>query len=1198
MTKSLLLTALSVLCSWVTLLGIPAYPGLVPYQQPDGSKIMIRMQGDEWGVRFFTENGDEMRQLPDGTLRRATAEDLKAIDSELQASGAARVQRRGKGLGTAYIPHRGKVKALIILVEFTDRKFSVQDPRGYYEYFMSLPGFNYDDGVGSVKQYFDWQSDGQFDVQFDVYGPVQMDKPISSYCPRSNVPNLVKDATSKLDSQINFADYDVDGDGDVDNVYIIFAGIGANYTGDQNTSIWPHNWNVGGSLGISTTYRDGKKLDHYAITCELGAGQSRVGIGPFIHEFCHALGLPDHYNSSGGGATGVTDYTPGQWDVMDQGCYLGAGRRPCNFSAHELMAMDWVQPAHTLTTQTANVILPIFDLNKWFVKVDTGRANDYYLLENRGQEGWDMDLPASGMLIWHIDAGYSDISSTPNNDRNHMAVDLIRADNIYSVTSFSSDAYPTGANTAFGANTTPQMFQWQSSSSSTKVPVTGREISGITRSGSTGLVQFRYNGGNDNNVLKPSDIDIQNVIIRVEADPADGGTVSVGQGNANQYQAIIGDMPYIYAEPNSAAGYRFVNWTLDGKEVSTAKNTLLRVTDISVGGTYVAHFEKMQSGDDDYCYPSAAPNPKFGNRYISALQVSAGDTETNISDLQTGSSSAIYQDKSAVTVKVHPGETVKIRPTAPGSGEWRHSYFYIDWENDGFHYDGPSTYLDTQNGYALRDGVELMYFSNWRADDNDASPWYTSAPSFLYPSTPANFDVNSEFEITIPATTKPGKYRARYKCHWQSLDPCGNRDSSTDSNNNIECMGGTVIDFTIEVEEELVGDYYYFSATTQPEGVGLAKVNGSTAPLPVLAGDKVELSALSWATGRDQQGSFIDYDFVSWTGPNGMVVSYDPDFEITSSAATEGCYTANYKERAYLFTAVAQPADGGIATVNGQSAAEAKKGATVNFAAEAYDGYEFVQWVWPYLISNKPYTSTKLSMPVTVDPAYAGEYVAEFRFIGGNPGGEIHPDIYLREISTEGAGDQDLSLTFAAHPGQFHNVLETLADNSIRTGNNAHTFTLHLSGESLPEGASGAARAAASISNTAAFIFTDWDRDGRYTLDGVYATNPDAGEPLRVAHSVEVPEGLEEGDYMMRLLLIDQINAKDGSFDHINAYASNVQGGISYDLPLVLVRTTGVSAIHVAPEKQGIYDLQGRRLRAVPGPGIYIIDGRKVIVTR
>jgi len=171
--------------------------------------------------------------------------------------------------GTRLFPHTGTPKALVILVEFQDTLFSVDNPKETFDRYLNaedLSGYsNLKKNSGSVAQYFSDMSGGTFRPQFDVVGPVRLSHNLKYYGEGQNdkISYLLPDACKAVDDSVNFADYDQDGDGYVDLVYIIYAGYAASWTGNSTDCIWPKS----GALSAGTY--DGVKIYRYGVGNEV-----------------------------------------------------------------------------------------------------------------------------------------------------------------------------------------------------------------------------------------------------------------------------------------------------------------------------------------------------------------------------------------------------------------------------------------------------------------------------------------------------------------------------------------------------------------------------------------------------------------------------------------------------------------------------------------------------------------------------------------------------------------------------------------------------------------------------------------------------------------------------------------------------------------------------------------------------------------
>jgi len=520
-------------------MAVPAKRTTFTATQPDGTQVTLTRAGDEFHKYFLTDDGqiavgDENNGYyfaeADAASGRMKASGIKAADlasrtTEQKAfvaaidrkelskamSNTARMSRiaprngersyspgsraglpaqSGIGLfpGSTY-PKTGSPKGLIILVQYTDVKFnSSYDAGDYFNRMVKEKGFSDYNGTGSALDWFTDASKGQFTPDFDVYGPVTLPNKQAyyggnnSYGDDLHPEEMVIDGCKLLDSQVNFKDYDTDGDGYVDNVFVFYAGRGEADGGGANT-VWPHQWQVS-AAGKSLTL-DGVKINRYACSNEWD-GKKPDGIGTFVHEFSHVMGLPDLYHTEE-----TAFYTPCEWSVMDYGPYNNDGRTPPTYSIFERNAMGWIDPIVLDKTPRSIELTHIEESNEGCL-IPTSKDTEFFLMENRQQNGWDKYIPGHGMLIWHIDYNTSIWRQNyVNNTESHQYVDIEEANNTpagNSLTAIKGWAFPgtQGQYTEFTDNTRPSMKTW--AGASLGIPVTG-----ITET--DGVVTFDVCGG-------------------------------------------------------------------------------------------------------------------------------------------------------------------------------------------------------------------------------------------------------------------------------------------------------------------------------------------------------------------------------------------------------------------------------------------------------------------------------------------------------------------------------------------------------------------------------------------------------------------------------------------------------------------------------------------------------------------------------
>lgn len=507
------------------LMAMPAKPGLRTVVQPDGSQIEIKVIGDEFlhftttadGLLIARDNDGFYRIAeiapdgalissglaigsPEGNVAAIHLEDLDTDEIFAKRNSKRKAPQSGLGLAMDSYPTLGSPKGLIILVEYEDVKFnSSYDAKDYFNDMINGENFTQFKGTGSALQFFTDQSRGKFTPSFDVYGPVTLPNKMSYYGGNDrygddkNPHLMVTHAIDILDADVDFSLYDTDKDGIIDNVYIIYAGQGEADYGDEDT-VWPHSWNVT-YAGINKRV-DGKLIGPYACSNEWDKS-SPNGIGTFVHEFSHVMGLPDLYHTQA-----IVYYTPMAYSVLDDGPYNNEGRTPPNYGAYERNALNWEEPImlnHPMSVELGEISTGSFAL------IPTERDSEFFLLENRQQTGWDKYIPGHGLLIWHIDYNPSIFSNNVvNNTRTHQYVDIEEANGNPGERTQSGYTFPgTTGKTEFTSETSPALVSW--SGNKINLPITN-----ITEK--DGMITFDVAGGGENAAVSGIDADEENVV--------------------------------------------------------------------------------------------------------------------------------------------------------------------------------------------------------------------------------------------------------------------------------------------------------------------------------------------------------------------------------------------------------------------------------------------------------------------------------------------------------------------------------------------------------------------------------------------------------------------------------------------------------------------------------------------------------------
>lgn len=526
-----------ILLLWSTvsqLSAIPADPRPRTYTQPDGTTVTLVLRGDESFHYFTTTDGVPVVRTEDGAFHFA-----RMSDGQLKASGrlarnvemrttadqafiaahsqltlgsigsvwTQRTQSRNERIasvsprrapGMKRASYTGKKRGLCILVQFKDVKFTAGGTQAEFNRMFNEKGYKNNGHIGSVHDYFYDQSYGQFDMEFDVLGPVQLKYNMSyyggnnSYGNDSNVGAMVVEALQGVQGEVDFSEYDWDGNGEVDQLYVLYAGYGENASYDENT-IWPHEYYLQYSDYGHRFYMDGIYFNQYSCGCELGGytGSQLGGIGVICHEYSHCLGLPDFYDTSSTG----TNFGMNCWSVMDYGSYNNDGRVPAPYTAYERWVSGWLEPVELTKPTFVDGMNAIIEAPEAYVIYNEANRNEYYLLENHQQRSWDKWAPGHGMLILHVDySATAWMQNVVNNTASRQRMTIFPADNSFGNTNadLAADPFPgTKRKTSFTDDTQPSAKLYNRNSDGSYLM--GKPITEIAETG--GLISFSFMGG-------------------------------------------------------------------------------------------------------------------------------------------------------------------------------------------------------------------------------------------------------------------------------------------------------------------------------------------------------------------------------------------------------------------------------------------------------------------------------------------------------------------------------------------------------------------------------------------------------------------------------------------------------------------------------------------------------------------------------
>ena len=483
---------------------VPADPTPAVMTQPDGSKLTLVLHGDEFLNYLTTADGYTVVKNKAGfyTYARLDGNNLAASDfiarDNRTAADRAYLASVPKGLTSPAMVQHGKkmldnrnsllrgvghgghmdydkFRGLIILINYTDRKFDDYVPSNYtpidfYEAMInshdyqgySLPFGTKIDAMGSVRDYYYDNSFGQFDPHFDILGPVDVDFACTD-AHQFRCDSIFFAALEALDPDVDFSQYDTDEDGTADMVFFLVAGHGSDVIANDRDYLWPHMKNFEASPVL-----DGVNFSLYACSTNMTGEEDEyrinynnvAGIGTICHEFSHVLGLPDLYDADSEGSGGINRQHPMTWSVMASGFRSNNGRNPAGYSLFERYALGFAQP--TLIEGEGTITVPILERENTGYRMNTANDGEYFIIENRQRIKWDKNLAGPGMLIWRIDSTNVDVweNNLVNSDPNHMYCELLRA-NFSGMSDSYNDPFPGVSGVTSITNiTSPNLRTW------------------------------------------------------------------------------------------------------------------------------------------------------------------------------------------------------------------------------------------------------------------------------------------------------------------------------------------------------------------------------------------------------------------------------------------------------------------------------------------------------------------------------------------------------------------------------------------------------------------------------------------------------------------------------------------------------------------------------------------------------------------
>jgi len=498
---------------------VKAYPYPVQITQPDGTKLTIIQKGDERVKWAETVDGYSIMRNSKKVFEYATLDSkndmvpsgVKAKDeNERNSSDNLFLGKTKKGLRYSKsqvgmmksisrmtqksFPTTGSRKLVCILMSFTDVTFS--KTKSDFENLFNQVGYTTDGATGSVKDYYAENSYNQLDLTVTVAGPYNAAHNMAYYGANDSYgydvkPDyLVTEAVNAANTDVNYADFDNDGNGYVDGVYVIYAGYGEEVSGVSENAIWAHAWQ------ITPVNLDGKVVSSYSCSAELrgnsGSGITRIGV--ICHEFGHVMGASDFYDTDYSD-NGGDFYGTGDWDMMANGSWNNDGATPAHHNPYtKIYVYQWAT-ATTISSASAITLNNAEQNSNSFYRINTTTPGEYFLIENRQKTLFDASLPGHGLIIYHADSSYikSHVNSNDINVGSHQGFYPVCASattnpsssvSSYGNISSSGCSYPgVSSKTSFTSYTTPWARSWAGG-------ITYKAITGISENTTAKTVSF------------------------------------------------------------------------------------------------------------------------------------------------------------------------------------------------------------------------------------------------------------------------------------------------------------------------------------------------------------------------------------------------------------------------------------------------------------------------------------------------------------------------------------------------------------------------------------------------------------------------------------------------------------------------------------------------------------------------------------
>ena len=714
------------------LMSVPAYPDLISFVQPDGTKVSIYLKGDEYikwaksedgytlmyndqgffefamynGVGDMIPSGYVAKSVHDRDLStemfvKSLPKDVFYSDSQMSVLQQIRSIKQAEAQANRAFPTSGNRKLICILIGFSDKAFT--KTQAEFNSLFNQVGYNTGGATGSVKDYHLENSYGQLNLTVDVVGPYTASQNMAYYGGNDASGNdrrpreLVREAVILADPHVNFADYDNDNDGKVDGVYVIYAGYGEEAGGGEN-AIWAHQWSLS-----PAEVRDGKQIITYSCSAELrgSSGSNITHIGVICHEFGHVLGALDYYDTDygeGGQYDGA-----GQWCLMAAGAWNNGGATPAHHNGFtKVQYYNWATATVLVNPITVTLNNAAQHSNS-FYRINTTTANEYFLIENREKHLFDAHIPGSGMMIYKVHADVLNAGSTNSINVTHPQKMYPVAQNATTNPSSTPASYGTinAANcawtgapgkTAFTDASTPNARSWAGAN-------TNKPITNIARNATAKTVSFCF----IDCVAPCTTPTTQASNFSATAIGNNQMTVNWTRGNGTSVMVVARQGSAVNLEPTSGTAYTANTTFGNGNEIGTGNFVVYKgtannatITGLIAGTTYHFAVYEMFTADNCYRTPSLNGNATTTGTPPCSYCQSYGDmsyatsttgvifnTINNSSAKPADGNGNAYSNYTAISTEVSRGNSFPLTVRVNTDGNYQAgTKVWIDWNQN------------------------------------------------------------------------------------------------------------------------------------------------------------------------------------------------------------------------------------------------------------------------------------------------------------------------------------------------------------------------------------------------------------------------------------------------------------------------------------------------------------------------------------